>query len=118
MLLNEILILMDGVSGPIPHMTIFFTFACILGLWTREIKSTLILMIIWSVAAECLQAYYPSLFSFELGDIGSNLIGSVLGIIFAQVGLFVSNTDLFVRVSGMGEVREKETLNGNYSRQA
>jgi glycopeptide antibiotics resistance protein len=94
-------------------MVTFFTFACILGWWTKEIKSTLIIMVIWSVGAECLQAYYPEIFDFDIKDMGWNVIGSVVGIAFSQLGGFISNTELFMSIGNSNEIRERQKLNGN-----
>lgn len=110
--MDEIYQLINGVSGPVPHTTVFFTFACILGWWTKEIKATWIIMILWSIFAECLQSFYPTLFQFSLMDIGWNIIGSTVGIMVTQIALFVCS-GWIETAEGWDEIRRNSNY-GNY----
>ena len=112
--MNELIQLINNLSGPVPHMTLFFTLACILGWWTQEAIATLKLMIIWSIFAECLQIFYPAIFQFSLIDIGWNLIGSAVGIVAVQIALFICS-DWIQRTESWNEIR-RDMRHGNYSR--
>lgn len=111
--MDDLIQLVSGLSGPVPHMTMFFTLACIVGWWTKEVKATLTLMIVWSVGAECLQAYYPVVFDFAFEDIGWNVAGSAIGIFVTQVALFICG-GWIQRSEGWNEIR-REIYRGDYS---
>lgn len=112
--MNELMNLITGVSGPVPHFTTFFTFACILGWWTKEFKSTMTIMIVWSIGAEVLQAFYPTIFDFDVIDIWWNISGSAAGLFVTQIALFLCS-EWLVREKGWDEIR-REVYYGNYTR--
>ena len=104
---------LDGVSGPFPHIMLFLTIACMLSWWTKEIRATLILLVLMSIGGECLQLYFPRVFSFEFADIIWNITGSVIGVILTQIALFLCG-GWIAREEGWTEIR-KEMNHGDYS---
>ncbi len=112
--MNDLTDIIMNVSGPLPHFTVFFTFACILGWWTKEFKATMTIMIVWSIGAEVLQAFYPIVFDFDVLDIWWNISGSAGGLFATQVALFVCSGLLIQREKGWDEIRRKVGY-GNYT---
>jgi hypothetical protein len=100
-------------SGPIPHIALFFTLACIVGWWTKEFRATLTLMIVWSIGAECLQIYFPIAFDFDVTDIWWNLCGSSLGLAVTSLALFLCS-GWITREQTWNEIR-RESRHGDYS---
>lgn len=111
--MNELVDIIYNMSGPIPHMLLFFTLACIIGWWTKELRATLTLMVIWSIGAECLQIYFPSVFDFDVTDIWWNLCGSLLGLGITSIALFLCS-GFISREETWKEIR-RENSHGNYS---
>jgi glycopeptide antibiotics resistance protein len=100
-------------SGPIPHIALFFTLACIVGWWTKEFRATLTLMIIWSIGAEYLQIYFPIAFDFDVTDIWWNLCGSSLGLAVTSIALFLCS-GWITREQTWNDIR-REAGRGDYS---
>ena len=111
--MNDLIQIISNVSGPIPHMALFFTLACIVGWWTKEFKATMLLMIIWSIGAEGLQAYFPRAFDFDITDIWWNLCGSSLGLAVTSIALFLCS-GWITREESWKSIR-REGKYGNYS---
>ena len=112
--MNELAQLVLSVHGPIPHMCLFGTIACILGWWTKEVRATMLLMTAISVGGECLQLAWPDIFQFQFEDIMWNLIGSALGILLAQIGTFVSSELWMKREKDWDQIKG-DVRRGNYT---
>lgn len=105
--------LIINLHGPIPHFCLFGTIAVCLSWWTRELRATIIFMVILSVAGETLQLAWPHLYGFSWYDIMWNVIGSVSGMFVAQVVRFLTSDLWFRREKDWDRI--KGEVSGNYT---
>lgn len=105
--MDDLVQLINGLSGPIPHVALFFTLAFIVAWWTKEVRATVTLMIIWSIGAEVLQIHFPRSFDFEVTDILWNLCGSSLGLAATYVVSFLCS-GWITRGETSNEIRKEE----------
>lgn len=113
--MHEVATFVMGLSGPVPHALFFGTIAFIIGWFTKEIRATMILVIIISIGGECLQLAWPDQFDFDVTDIWWNMIGSAGGILLAQLGHLLSSELWIKREKGWDSIKG-ELDRGNYTR--
>lgn len=111
---NELAQLVLSSSGPIPHMILFATIGAGIGWWTKEIRATMMLMVVMSAGGECLQLAWPNVFEFQYMDIVWNIVGSAIGILLAQFGHFISS-ELWYKREKDWRVIKGELTRGDYS---
>ncbi len=104
-----------SLTGPYPHMLLFGTIGAAVAWFTREFTSTMLIMAVMSIGAECMQLAWPKYYDFEFIDIGWNLLGSFAGIILALTGRFLSSEVWLKREKDWDQIKGDVTR-GNYTR--
>jgi glycopeptide antibiotics resistance protein len=112
--MHELTQLVATAHGPVPHMCLFGSIAFLVGWWTREIRATMMLMIVMSIGGECLQLAWPNLFQFQIMDVVWNIVGSVIGIFLAQVGHFIASELWLKREKDWSSIKG-DFRRGNYT---